>query len=366
RSALTPDAGGVVAIPPPAAPAPSADPVVIVAPDSFKGTLTAGEVAGALGRGLREGGIPRPVLMPIADGGEGTLEVLAAGLGAALRTARVHDPLGREIEAAYALSADGRTAVVEVARAVGLGLVGVGERDAWAASSAGVGELILAAVEDGAREIVVGLGGSATTDGGAGAIAAVSGAGGLGRAHLVVLCDVTTPFELAAEVFAPQKGADPETVRRLTERLERQAGELPRDPRGVAMTGSAGGLAGGLWARFGAHLVPGAAYVLDRVGFDERLVGAAAVITGEGRLDAQTAAGKAAHAVVSRAVAAGVPAHAVVGQNAMSPADWRRMGLASVREAGTPAALGRAGRALAGVVLAESRPVSRERRPPPR
>jgi glycerate kinase len=132
------------------------------------------------------------------------------------------------------------------------------------------------------------------------------------------------------------------------------------------MTGSAGGLAGGLWARFGAHLVPGAAYVLDRVGFDERLVGAAAVITGEGRLDAQTAAGKAAHVVVSRAVAAGVPAHAVVGQNAMSPADWRRMGLASVREAGTPAALGRAGRALAGVVLAESRPVSRERRPPPR
>jgi glycerate kinase len=342
------------------------DPVVIVAPDSFKGTLAAGEVAEAIGRGLREGGIRRPVLVPIADGGEGTLDVLGDAIGAEPRVAGVHDPLGREIEAAYAVSADGRTAVVEAARAAGLGLVGAGERDAWTASSAGVGELIRAAVEAGAWEILVGLGGSATTDGGAGAIRAIAGGGGLGRARLVLLCDVTTPFELAAEVFAPQKGADPETVRRLAGRLERQAGELPRDPRGVAMTGAAGGLAGGLWARFGARLVPGAAYVLDRVGFDDLLVGAAAVITGEGRLDTQTAAGKAAHVVVSRAAAAGVPAHAVVGQSALAPADWRRMGLSSVREAGTPAALVRAGLALGGIVLAEARTVSRERRPAPR
>jgi glycerate kinase len=210
--------------------------------------------------------------------------------------------------------------------------------------------LIVAAVAAGARAILVGLGGSATTDGGAGAIAAIAAGGGLGAARLELLCDVTTPFELAASVFGPQKGADPATVRRLTGRLDEQARALARDPRGVLMTGAAGGLAGGLWSEFDARLAPGAAYVLDRLGFDRLLGGAAAVVTGEGRLDEQTAAGKAAAVVVGRAVAAGVPAHAVVGGNALTPCAWRALGLSSVCEAGTLAELEAAGHALGRVV----------------
>jgi glycerate kinase len=328
----------------------AAPPVVVVAPDSFKGTFTAAAVARAIAGGLRAGGVEDVVERPVADGGDGTLDVLAAALGAVRRSARVHDALGREIDAAYALSPDADTAVVEVARAAGLGLVGAAECDPWAASTAGVGELIVAARDAGAREIAVGLGGSATTDGGAGAVAAIERAGGLGRARLVLLCDVTTPFERAALVFGPQKGADPATVRRLTARLERLAAGLRRDPRGVPMTGAAGGLAGGLWAAFGARLAPGAAYVLDRVGFDRLLGGAGAVVTGEGRLDGQTAAGKAASVVIGRAAAAGVAVHAVVGTNALDPAAWERLGLRSVREASTTAELDAAGRALARVL----------------
>ena len=315
---------------------------VVVAPDSFKGTFSSAEVARAIAAGLRAGGVPRTVELPMADGGEGTLDALAAARPRL--TAGVHDPLGRAITAEFAL--DGTTAIIEAAGAAGLGLVAPGDRDPWAASTVGVGELILAAAGAGARTIVVGLGGSATTDGGAGAVAAITAAGGLGAARLELLCDVTTPFERAAAVFGPQKGADPALVARLTERLDGQARALPRDPRGVPMTGAAGGLAGGLWAAFDARLVPGAAYVLDRLGFTRLLEAAAAVVTGEGRLDAQTAAGKAAAVVVSRAAAAGVPVHAVVAVNALAPAAWRALGLSSVREAGTLAALEAAGRAL--------------------
>ncbi len=326
-----------------------AEPAVLVAPDSFKGTFTAAEVGEAIAVGLREGGVPRVSVIPVADGGEGTLEVLAGALGAELRPAAAHDPLEREIEAVYALA--GNTAVVEAARAAGLGLVPAAARDAWAATTVGVGELIVAARDAGAREIIVGLGGSATTDGGAGAIGAIDRAGGLGPARLVLLCDVTTPFERAAEVFARQKGADAATVRRLSERLANQAGALRRDPRGVPMTGAAGGLSGGLWAAFDARLVSGAGYVLDCVGFDGLLGGARAVITGEGRLDAQTAAGKAASEVIRRAAGAGVTVHAVVGGNELEPAAWRAMGLSSVREAGARSELVAAGRDLARLVL---------------
>ncbi len=297
--------------------------------------------------------------MAIADGGEGTLDVLAPALAAQARTAAVHDPLGREILAAYAVGPT--AAVVEVARAAGLGLVAPKDRDAWAASSAGVGELILAARRE-AAEILVGLGGSATTDGGAGAIAAIEAAGGLAATRLVLLCDVTTPFERAAAVFAPQKGADPATVARLAARLDRQAAVLPRDPRGRPMTGAAGGLAGGLWARFGARLVAGAPHVLDRLGFDRRLAGAAAVVTGEGCLDEQTAAGKAASVVAARARQAGLPVHAVVGRNTLAPDRWRAIGLSSVSEAGTPAALVAAGRDLAARI-GRANPASEPRAP---
>ncbi|MEA2297093.1 MAG: glycerate 2-kinase [Solirubrobacteraceae bacterium] len=337
---------------------------VVVAPDSFKGTFTASEAGEAIAQGLRAAGVGRALVAGVADGGEGTLDVLAGAIGAELRTVAVHDPLGRRIEASYALGPGGVTAVVEVARAAGLGLVAAAERDPWRASSAGVGELIVAARDAGAGEILLGLGGSATTDGGAGAIAAIERGGGLRGTRLILLCDVRTPFEAAAAVFAPQKGADRETVGRLSRRLEDQAGALPRDPRGVPMTGAAGGLSGGLWARFGAELVAGSDYVLDRLGFDRLLEGAMAVVTGEGRLDAQTRAGKAASAVTGRAVRAGVAVHAVVGENALAEEEWRRMGLASVREAGTAAALTAAGRELAGVLLEEGSGggPSRERR----
>ncbi len=147
----------------------------------------------------------------------------------------------------------------------------------------------------------LGVGGSATTDGGSGAIRAIERAGGMGEARLVVLCDVRTPFEDAARVFGPQKGAGPDDVERLTARLNAMARRFARDPRGVPMTGAAGGLSGGLWAAFGAELVPGAAFVLDEVGFDARMRAARAVITGEGKLDMQSLVGKVVSEVATRA-----------------------------------------------------------------
>jgi glycerate kinase len=312
-------------------PVPAARPV-LVAPDSFKGTLTAAQVADALERGLREAGW-RCDRCPAADGGDGTLDVLLATLGGELVETDAHDPLGRPIRAAFAMI-DGARAVVETATASGLALVPERERDAEAASTAGTGQLIAAAVRSGAREVLLGVGGSATTDGGAGAIEAIEASGGLGGARLVVLCDVRTPFERAAEVFAPQKGADPEAVRRLARRLARRARALPRDPRGLAMTGCAGGLSGGLWAAFGARLVPGAAFVLDALGFDARALPAAAVVTGEGRLDAQSLEGKVVGEVATRCRQRGIPCHAVVGRSILDRFGRR---LLDLHEAGTAA-----------------------------
>lgn len=201
--------------------------------------------------------------------------------------------------------------------------------------------------EHGARHVLVTVGGSATTDGGAGAIAAIEEAGGLppGTA-LTCLCDVTVPFERAAEVFAPQKGADPAAVARLTTRLHTFAATLPVDPRGVPRSGAAGGLSGGLHARYGAELVDGAAFVLDALRFDARLAGCAAVVSGEGRLDAQTLHGKIVGAVAARCAAAAVPLHAIVGSTELDDAAVARLGLASVRCATDLTELEAAGRAL--------------------
>jgi glycerate kinase len=318
----------------------------LVAPDSFKGTFAAGEVAGAIARGLREGGQPAGEL-PVADGGEGTQAALLAARGGTIVSAAAHDPLGREVEASFALLADGRTAVVEVAAASGLTLVGEDERDAWAASSYGTGELIAAAVEAGAVTVLVGVGGSATTDGGAGAVEAVRDAG-VTPGELVCICDVRTPWEHAPRVFAPQKGADPATVKRLSRRLRDLAAKLPRDPRGQPMTGAAGGLSGGLWAALGAKLVPGAAYVLDAVRFDAAMRGARYVVTGEGRLDHQSLAGKAVGEVATRCRQGGVGCHAVVGRDELDLFGQRVIDLGSVREATTLEAMEQAGREIAG------------------
>jgi glycerate kinase len=258
--------------------------------------------------------------------------VLVEALGGEWRTARARDPLGREIEARYGLIRDGSTALVDVAAASGLSLVDPSDRDPEAASSAGTGDLIAAATEAGANRILVGAGGSATTDGGDGAIKAIEAAGGLDGVRLEVLCDTTVPFEDAPEVFAPQKGADAEQTARLTARLTALAGALPRDPRGRAMSGAAGGLAGGLWAAFNAHLIPGAATVLGLLGFDDRLERADAAITGEGRFDRQSLHGKLVGEIARRCRRARKPLHLIAGEVA-APAQTRD-GLASFAEAG--------------------------------
>ena len=320
---------------------------ILVAPDSFKGTLSAAEVAEAIGRGLGEAG--RPVdLCPVADGGEGTLEALLPAVEGELRSAPVADPLGRPIEGAFVLG--DRVAVVEMAAASGLGLVAPDERDPVAASTFGTGQLIVAAIEAGADVIYLGVGGSATTDGGAGAIRALREAGGLGEARIVVLTDVRTPFEHAARVFGPQKGADPAAVTRLTRRLNDQARRFKRDPRGVPMTGAAGGLSGGLWAEFDAELLPGAQFVLDAVDFDRRMRAARAVVTGEGKLDQQSLAGKLVSEISTRARQAGVPCHAIVGTRELDAFGVRVLDLQAVLEASTPRQISAAARRLADVL----------------
>ena len=315
---------------------------VLVAPDSFKGTFSAAEVAAAVAHGLRAGGRDA-VELPIADGGEGTMDAL----GGDVRSATATDPLGRPVEARFALK--GEVGIVEAAEASGLRLVAEGERDALAASTRGTGELIARAVEAGARSVVVAVGGSATTDGGAGALEALEDAGVPQALPITVVCDVRTAWEDAARVFAPQKGASPRDVKKLERRLGDLAQRAPRDPRGVPMTGCAGGLSGGLWAWRGAKLVPGAAYVLDAVGFDEAMRSARFVVTGEGRLDAQTLEGKACAEVATRARQGGVACHAVVGENALDEFRARVLDFGLVIEATTLDELEAAGRELARI-----------------
>ncbi len=318
--------------------------------------------------GLRDGG-REAVERPVADGGEGTLDVLLGALGGERRRLTVRGPLGAPVRAAYGVVAGGETAIVEMAKASGLGLVGERQRDAWAASTYGTGELIAAAILDGVREVVVTVGGSATTDGGAGALEALRDAGVLpdrsraagsrsarGRAtkgevgaDVLVVCDVRTPWEDAARVFGPQKGADTVTVRRLERRLASLARAAPRDSRGVPMTGAAGGLAGGLWAHLGARLVAGASYVLDAIGFDEQMLASRFVVTGEGRLDEQSLAGKAVGEVATRSRQRGVACHAVVGQNEIDDFVARLIDLSEIIEAGTPRRLRTVGRRLAEI-----------------
>jgi glycerate 2-kinase len=315
---------------------------VLVAPDSFKGTFSAGEVATAIAAGLRSAD-REAVELPVGDGGEGTMGVLVDALGGDLRTATVSDPLGRPVEAGFAILPDG-SAVVETAQASGLGLVAEDERDAWAASTRGTGELIALAVEAGAEHVLVTVGGSATSDGGAGALEALEEAGV--RPDLEVLCDVRTVYEKAPSVFGPQKGAGPELVKRLERRLDELAEKLPRDPRGVPMTGAAGGLSGGLWGGLGAGLVPGAAYVLDAIGFDAAMKRSAFVVTGEGRLDSQTLEGKIVGEVATRCRQGGVACHAIVGRDELDPFEERIIDLASVSEATDLREMEAAGRRL--------------------
>ena len=309
--------------------------MVLVAPDSFKGTFSAVEVAEAIGRGLSAAGLEAE-LCPVADGGEGTQETLLASIGGEeVAVDDVRDPLGRPITAPFALIDGGRRAIVEMAVASGLALVTEEEKDPWVTTTYGTGQLIHAAAQRGVEEIMVAVGGSATVDGGRGALEALAELGGPGDTRIAVLCDVTTPWERCAEIYGPQKGADAAMVERLAERLDAYATELPRDPRGVAMTGAAGGLSGGLWARFDAALEPGAPYVLDTVRFDERLRGCAGVIAGEGRIDEQSVMGKIVGEIGERALKAGIPLYAIVGRDSVPEEAADRIALRSVHEATT-------------------------------
>ncbi|HET8956438.1 MAG TPA: glycerate kinase [Solirubrobacterales bacterium] len=316
----------------------------LVAPDSFKGIFGAGEVVEAIASGIEAGG-GETDRCPVADGGEGTMDVLLAALGGERRMVTVHDPLRRPIEASFGMLGDGARAVVETAEASGLTLVAPDERDPERADTYGTGELIAAAVAAGARTVLVAVGGSATTDGGAGAIEALGDAGLLGAVAIEVLCDVATPYEDAARVFAPQKGAGPAAVERLAARLDALAATLPRDPRGVPMAGCAGGLSGGLWAH-GARLRPGAAFVLDAIGFGRRLALADAVVSGEGRFDSQSLKGKVVGEIAASCERAGKPLHLVVGEDGLAPGE-RPAAVASVVEAGDLEEMRRTGGRLA-------------------
>jgi glycerate 2-kinase len=278
---------------------------ILAAPDKFRGTLTAREAAAAIAAGAVRAGW-EAVELPLADGGEGTLAVLGGGN----RTTVVTGPLGAPVEAAWRLE-DGE-ALIEAAEACGLSLAGGPEgNDPLCATSRGVGELIVAAIEAGAERVVVTVGGVASTDGGAGAADALTASLPL-AIPLEVACDVDALFLQAADVFAPQKGATPEQVRLLRERLA--ALDVPDIPG----AGAAGGLAGGL-AALGATLRPGFDLVADRLGLDSRLRAADLVVTGEGLVDATSLTGKVVGGVLARASRARVPALVVAGEVVTNP-----------------------------------------------
>lgn len=286
---------------------------ILAAPDKFKGTADAAAVASAVASAAAAAGAACDPA-PMADGGEGTLEAL----GGPNRSTTVTGPLGRPVTADWRLR-DG-VAVIEAARASGLVVAGGAEaNDPVGATTAGVGELIAAAVAAGARRVLVGVGGSATTDGGLGALEAMPSAARLRGVRIEVACDVATRFTDAAAVFAPQKGASPAQVELLTRRLERlaqmYAAERGVDVAGLPGAGAAGGLAGGL-AAAGAELVSGFDLVADEIDLYGRFEGADLVVTGEGRLDASSFEGKVVGGVARLARAAGAPVWAVVGADA--------------------------------------------------
>lgn len=322
---------------------------IIVAPDSFKGSLTAMEAAAAMRQGVLDA-LPdaEVVALPMADGGEGTTEALVAGTGGRLVPHVVTGPLGEPVEAAWGLLGDGETAVIEMAAASGLLLVPPDRRDPKVTTTYGTGELIRAALDRGVRRIVVGIGGSATNDGGVGMVQALGGRflkadgsevgrGGaalldleridlsgldprLAEVELLVACDVDNPLtgpRGAAAVYGPQKGATPEDVvlldRALTRMADVMARDLGRDVRERPGAGAAGGLGAGFLGFLGARLRPGIEVVIEATGLDQQLAGAGLVISGEGRTDGQTLAGKVPLGVARAAARHGVPVVVISG-----------------------------------------------------
>jgi glycerate kinase len=284
------------------------------------------QVAQALADGWRRARADDAILLcPLADGGEGTLAAIEAAGGWKWQTATVHDPLGRPIDARWLLSEDGTRAIVEMAEASGLSRVTAAERDPIGATSIGTGELLGAAIDAGANHVTLGIGGSATTDGGRGLLDGLAEGGRrLDQTDLEVACDVSNPLlgpAGAAATYGPQKGATPADIMSLDARnaawaddLEAREGRIERDTPGA---GAAGGVGFALLAAQGRFrsfaLRPGVELLMDATEFSARLDQADLVITGEGRIDAQTGFGKTALGVAKRAAAAGVPCIAVGG-----------------------------------------------------
>ncbi|MCF8828512.1 glycerate kinase [Xanthomonas campestris] len=322
---------------------------IVIAPDSYKESLSALEVATQIEAGFREV-FPdwSYTKVPVADGGEGTVEALVAATGGRVIDCTVNGPLGTPVQAFFGLTGDGRTAVIEMAAASGLALVPPAQRAPLQASTAGVGELILAALDAGARRFIIGIGGSATNDGGAGMAQALGarlldarnepiGAGGgalaalarietdgldvrLQECHIEVACDVDNPLigpMGASAVFGPQKGATPAMVRQLDANLQHYANLLERDLglrlHGLPGGGAAGGLGAALVAFLGAQLRPGVEIVAQALGLDATIAQADLVLTGEGRIDSQSLHGKTPVGVARVAQRHGKPVIAIAG-----------------------------------------------------
>jgi glycerate kinase len=323
---------------------------IVIAPQSFKGSLKAHEAAEAMGKGVKAyNGNIETVLLPIADGGAGTVRAMVQATGGRLIDTEVHGPLGDKVTATWGISGDMSSAVIEVAAASGLDLIPNDKLNPMLASTHGTGELILAALESGCRKIIIGLGDSATVDGGAGVAQALGiklldanlqsippGGAGLSRlkhidisgrhplvngCQVLCACDVTNPLygpAGAAFVYGPQKGATPDMVKQLDAALRNFSNvitqDLGLDIANLPGAGAAGGLGAGLVAFLGATLQRGVDLICDSIGFDKYLAGSDLVITGEGRIDYQTAFGKTAVGIARRARAAGKPVIAICGE----------------------------------------------------
>ncbi len=347
---------------------------IVIAPDSFKGTLSAAEACAAIAAGLRRALDDVDIVeIPLADGGEGTACALVTSTDGRWVERSVHGPLSHPVTARFGLLGDGAAAIVEMAAASGLTLVPESRRDILAASTFGTGELLRAAFDTGAARVLVAIGGSATCDGGCGMAQALGvrfldqsgrplpdgiGGGQLGRIHTIdmsklvttarqtaveVLCDVRNPLngpDGAARVYGPQKGAGPADVDLLDEGLRHFADVVHRE-LGVRVgalpgAGAAGGLGAGLAAFLSARLSPGAPTVMHYVDFDARCRSADAIITGEGRLDAQSLAGKVVSTVADAGHRLACPVYVIAGQVDL-PADDRR-GFAGVAAVSSPTA----------------------------
>lgn len=330
---------------------------IVVASDSFKGSLTSLEVALSAEKGIREV-FPQcnVVKVNVADGGEGTMDALCSTLGGQWVTVPAEDPLGRVRDVSYVVLADGKTAVIEMSAASGLPLLQPHERNPLLTSTYGTGEMIADALSRGCRRFLVGIGGSATNDAGMGMLCALGyrfvdaqgnvleGRGesmakvedidmsrvseAVKESEFIVACDVDSPFcgpRGAAYVFSPQKGADPRMVESLDAGMEHLSSVIARvtgkDVRNVPGAGAAGGLGGGFLAFLNARLERGIEMVLDAIGFDDIIRGADLVITGEGRVDSQTLTGKTPYGIMKRALRQGIPCIAIGGSVMLGDGD---------------------------------------------